>query len=123
MFRFLFSLLVSTAILTGVVLWAHHEGYFEKPSFFVQTLILLTLTTSVIFIYLFRARGSAYFTQLYLLTMVVKVLAYCAYNLLMVLKDKPSAVENVIFFMVVYFAFTVLEIGFLYSAITGRKGR
>ena len=114
---------MSTAILTGVVLWAHHEEYFEKPSFFVETLKLLTLTTSVIFIYLLRARECAYFTELYLLTMFVKVLAYCAYNLLMVLKDKPSAVDNVLFFMVVYFAFTALEIGFLYSAITRRKGR
>lgn len=114
---------MSTAILAGVVLWAEHVHYFEKPSFFVQTLILLTITTSVIFVYLFRARESSYFTQLYLLTMVVKVLAYCAYNLLMVLKDKPAAVNNVVFFMVVYFVFTALEIGFLYRVIIGKKGR
>ncbi len=84
----------------------------------MQTLVLLVLTTSIIYVYLYKARTSAYFTQLYLLTMVVKVLAYCAYILLMVLKDKPAAVENAVFFLVCYFTFTALEIGFLYRKVS-----
>ena len=49
--------------------------------------------------------------------MAVKLLAYGAYMLGMILQDKAGAAANVVFFMVVYFVFTALEIGFLYRKI------
>lgn len=55
--------------------------------------------------------------------MAVKLVAYGAYNLLMILKDKSGAAENVVFFMILYLVFTTLEIVFLYRKITGSEGR
>ena len=84
--------------------------------------MLLAASTGIIFRYLHKADSGAFFVQMYLLTMAIKVLAYGAYNLIMILRDKGSAVENVVFFMVTYFIFTALEIGFLHRKITTRKG-
>jgi hypothetical protein len=119
LFRFLIVLLLTAAVIAAVVLFAVSAGYFDRPSFFLKTLILLTFSTALIYGYLYKADRPAFFLQLYLLTMVVKLLAYCAYNLIMILSDKPAAVGNVIFFMVTYFVFTMLEIGFLYRKIAG----
>jgi hypothetical protein len=119
LFRFFIALLLTAVAIAAVVLLAASSGYFIKPSFFLKTLVLLTFSTAVIYVYLYKASKPEFFLQLYLLTMVVKLLAYCAYNLVMILKDKPAAVGNVIFFMVTYFLFTLLEIGFLYRKIAG----
>ena len=94
---------------------------FQAPSFFLSTLLLLAVSTGVIYRYLHKADSGVFFVQMYLLTMVIKVLAYGAYNLIMILRDKASAVENVVFFMLTYFIFTALEIGFLHRKIDTRK--
>jgi hypothetical protein len=88
------------------------------PSFFYQTLIFLFFGTGLLFIYLYRFDKPDFFVQLYLLTMAVKLLAYGAYNFFMVLEDKMGARQNVVWFMILYFIFTVLEIGFLYRKIS-----
>jgi hypothetical protein len=119
LFRFFIVLLFTAAVIAAAVLFAVSSGYFNKPSFFLKTLILLTFSTGLIYVYLYKANKPALFLQLYLLTMVVKLLAYCAYNLVMILRDKPAAAGNVVFFMVTYFVFTMLEIGFLYHKIAG----
>lgn len=121
MAKFFLYLLLAASVIAGFVIIADAKNYLVKPTFFAPTLLLLLLTTSVIYVYLYKARKQSGFTQLFLLTMVVKVIAYCVYNLMMVLKDKPSAFNNVIFFMVTYFIFTALEIGFLYHKISGAK--
>jgi hypothetical protein len=97
------------------------NGVFSKPSFFFQTLIFLVFSTGLLFIYLFKANKPDFFLQLYLLSMTVKLLAYCAYCLLVILKDKPGAIGNIVFFMVCYAGFTALEIGFLYHKINRQK--
>jgi hypothetical protein len=56
--------------------------------------------------------------QLYLLSMVVKLIAFLAYNLVMVLDDRKGAMANVLYFLLVYFIFTAVEIAFLYKRIS-----
>jgi hypothetical protein len=50
--------------------------------------------------------------------MVVKLLAYGAYNFVMIIDDRGGATENVVWFSVLYFIFTAVEIGFLYRRIS-----
>lgn len=50
--------------------------------------------------------------------MAVKLLAYGVYNFVMIAEDPSEAVSNVIWFMVLYLIFTVLEIGFLYRKVS-----
>jgi hypothetical protein len=119
--RFFISLVIATGFVAGAVLFGVHEEWFMRPTFFIKTLVFLVFGTAVIFVYLYKANKTGFFLQLYLLTMVLKLLAYCGYNLIMILTDRASAVENVVFFMVTYFIFTLLEIVFLYGKISGQN--
>jgi len=90
------------------------------PSFFYQTMALVTLGTAGFYFYLadIKKQRPAYFVQVYMATLFAKILGYGAYVLFMVLDDPAQAPENALVFMVTYFIFTGLEIGFLYLKIT-----
>ena len=70
------------------------------------------------FRYLNNARNPVLFAQLYMGTIVLKILAYCGFCLWMVMADKAAAALNLTFFLLAYFAFTALEVGFLYARIS-----
>ncbi|MBX2961075.1 MAG: hypothetical protein KF687_01110 [Cyclobacteriaceae bacterium] len=90
------------------------------PSFFYQSLILLTASTIGLYLYLLRTRKSQpeFFVQFYLGSIAIKLLAYGAYLGLIIWEDRPGALENVVFFIAVYAVFTALEVGFLWRQIT-----
>ena len=121
MIRFILVLLVTGGVLalSGIVA-VQQDILSGLPSFFFQTLIFLVFSTGVIYVYLDKAASPGFFVQLYLLTMAVKLLAYGAYNFVVILQDRPGAGENVVFFMIAYGLFTALEIAFLYRKITHR---
>jgi hypothetical protein len=116
--KFFFYLFLTALIITGCLFLGIEHGYFNRPSFFLKTLLLLVFSTSIIYTYLYKADKPGFFLQLYMLTMVVKLLAYCSYVLIIVRSDKTAAFSNVIFFMITYFVFTALEIGFLYKKVS-----
>jgi hypothetical protein len=120
--RFFVVLLLTAGVIVAAVHIGVAEGYFSQPTFFWKSLIFLTFSTAMIFVYLYKANNPGFFLQLYLLTMVVKLLAYCAFCLVMILTDKRSAIGNAVFFMSTYFVFTVIEIAFLFKRINGQKG-
>ena len=118
MIRFTILLAGITALIGACGLAARHFGVIHGlPTFFIPTLVLLAFTTSVIYVYLDKS-GDAIFVQLYLLTIAVKILAYGAYVFIMAYKDQQGAFMNVVFFLVIYFLFTALEIAFLYRKKT-----
>ncbi len=122
MIRFGIVLTVAALVVGGFTWGAFALQWIDQlPSFFYQTLFFLVFSTITIFAYLHKIDKPAFFVQLYLLTMAVKLLAYGAYNLVMILKDNAGASVNVVFFMTSYFIFTVLEIAFLYKRITGSE--
>jgi hypothetical protein len=94
-----------------------HFGWIDLPTFLYPTLLLLLISTIIIFRYLHRVKEPAQFTQLYLLLMVVKLIAYLGYNILMVLDDRKGAAANVLFFLLLYFMFTAIEVAFLYRVV------
>jgi hypothetical protein len=104
-------------VIGGVTWFGSSSAYFSKPSFFPQILVFLLFSTSLLFVYLYRAAKPVFFVQLYLLTMALKLLAYLAFNVVIILHDKAGAAVNVMFFLSVYFIFTALEIGFLFHKI------
>ncbi|MDH4090179.1 MAG: hypothetical protein OEV74_00550 [Cyclobacteriaceae bacterium] len=120
MIRFGIVLIVSALVVGGLTWGAYALQWIDQfPSFFYQTLIFLVFSTTTIFAYLHKINKPDFFVQLYLLTMAVKLLAYGAYNLIMIIKDNVGASVNVVFFMMLYVIFTVLEIAFLYRKIAG----
>ena len=119
MIRFFLTLAASTALLVGItyiLLITDRIG--EIPSYYIQTLILLLFGTIVLYIYLFRFERQDLFVHVYLLSMVVKLLAYGAYNFFVITDDVNGAVGNVVWFMIVYLIFTVLEITFLHRKVS-----
>jgi hypothetical protein len=117
--RFFVALFVVATAIVSMMLIIISKGLIQKPSFFFETTVLLVFSTGLIFTYLFKTAKPDFFVQLYLLTMAVKLLAYGAYNLLMILDDSAGAPLNVVYFMISYFIFTALEITFLYRKISG----
>jgi hypothetical protein len=116
--KFIIWLAAVAGMLLGLLMLASQVGWIQqKPSFMYPTLILLVFSTAVIYKYLYKLKDPAFFVQLYLLLMVVKLIAYLGYNVFMVLKNKPGAMPNVLFFLAGYFAFTLLEIVFLYQHV------
>ena len=120
MIRFFVTLLV-VAILMVAFAWLmvkNQWGITALPSFFYQTVIFLLFGTSLVFVYLYKFDKPDHFVHLYLLTMAVKLLAYGAYNFFIVIEDQNEAIQNVVWFMIFYFVFTVIEISFLYRKIS-----
>ena len=116
---FLISLLMCAMMIVGV----SYLIFPVFPSFFFQTIILLFLGAAGIYYYLVDIKNEKpkYFAQLYLLTLFVKLIAYGAYILFVLLKSPNQAAANAGVFMVTYILFTGLEVGFLYRKITGKK--
>jgi hypothetical protein len=99
----LLQLLLVAGVLTAV------------PSFFYATLVFMTVVTAVVYVYLFRVKEPAHFTQFFLLLTVVKLIACLAYCTVMVLKSRQDSKTNVVFFLAMYIIFTAAEVIFLYS--------
>ncbi len=119
-----FSIVVIAISILSVVLAMVAVNYHwiaALPSFLYPTVILLAFSTILIFKYLYRLEGS-HFTQFYLLLMVVKLIAYLAYNLVIVLEDRTGAVANVLSFLALYLVYTAIEIAFLYRLVS-QKGK
>jgi hypothetical protein len=89
----------------------------RKPSFLYVTLLFTFFITLITYRYLHRQTHGASFVQWYLFFTAVKLIAYLGYNVFLVLNDRLAAVANVLFFLVVYFAFTAIEIAFLYCHV------
>lgn len=119
MIRFFLTLIFVAGLLVAIT-WVliNQNTISELPSYFYQTLIFLLFGTSLLYVYLNKLNKPEFFVQLYLLTMVVKLIAYGAYNFIIILDDRNKAVPNVMWFLVLYFIFTALEIAFLYRKIT-----
>lgn len=119
MTRFFFTLSAAAIVLVAAAYGLLGRPWLEAlPTFFFQTLILLLFGTALLYVYLYRFNRKELFVHIYLLTMVVKLLAYGAYNFLMIMDDRSGAAANVAWFMVLYLVFTLLEIVFLYRKIS-----
>jgi hypothetical protein len=121
--RFFVFLSLTALILGGAVWIGHGQGFFSMPSFFYPTLLFLLLGTAIIYRYLIKVEKPEFFVQLYLITMAMKLLTYGAYCWVMIAQDNAGAPANVGFFLAVYLAFTVLEIGFLFHKISAKNTR
>lgn len=118
MVLFLIVVAALALALPLVVRWIWIQGWVpEVPSFLFESTWLMAIITVVIFSYLYKLKRPEMFVQLYLLSMVVKLIAALGYCLLVVLDDGSGSTANLIYFLVVYLLFTALEIIFLYRRI------
>jgi hypothetical protein len=112
--KFLITLSLVTLFILALAFW----GMEALPAYFYHTLIFLFLATAGLYRFLIKINEEQphHFVQLYLLTLVMKLMASSVY-LFMIVKSEPEPAQDVVFFLAVYFVFTALEIGFLYGRI------
>jgi len=119
--RFIIVLLICAGASIGLVELVSHSFNIVKPTFLYQTVIFLTFATGVIYGYLYRVNKPDIFVQLYLFMMAVKLMGYGGYAFFMITSDRAGATPNVVFFMMLYFILTILEILFLYRKINQQQ--
>ena len=112
-------LIATLLTITVLIVLLSHYAFLTIPSFFYQTLALVFLRTAGLYFYLLDVKKNRpeYFVQVYIATLFAKILAYGAYILFVVWDDPFQAHQNALIFMVTYFVFTAVEIGFLYQKI------
>lgn len=115
MVKFAVAVIAVVVVLVTTVLAGSDRDWFVVPSYFYEILAFVALTTLVLYAFLNHLRNPGIFTQMYLLTLVVKLLGSGVFLLLVVLGDKAGAAENAVFFLIAYTVFTTLEISFLIS--------
>jgi hypothetical protein len=119
--RFLLTAVGFALALPFITRFAFEQCWIARtPSYLHETTWLVALTTGILFIYLYRSEKGQHFVQFYLASVVVKLIAYLAYTLLIILNDRSGAGPNVVYFLIVYAVFTAAEIGFLYRKISPR---
>ena len=118
MTRFLISLtLLIAALVSAVYLGGQYQWFGTVPTFSLEIIFFLGISTAVIFYLLIRRSGTPAFTQAYLLSIVLKMLVSSAFILVVIFRDRSGAFENALLFIVSYFLFTALEVGFLFKRI------
>jgi len=120
--RLAITLAIVGGIGIGATFLAQYCGWVQStPSFLIPTTALLFIITLVICRYLYKFKSSGLFTQFYLLSMVVKLLASLAYCVVLILDEPKAAIPNVSYFLVLYLVYTSVEIVFLYRLVSAKS--
>lgn len=114
MTRFLIYLVVLSVVISLLVFTGSYLNWFSVPSFISWTLSYFFVTTLIVYYVLTKPYGAMAFSQLYLLSMVMKLFTGCAFIFIVIYSDQAGAAGNALLFVVSYFLYTALEVIFLY---------
>ena len=118
MLKFIVAISVASFCLVAFIYFGQSLEWFEIiPSYTWQIVAFLAFSTLVIFYYLSQSSFSEpqAFTQIYLLSIALKIVAYAIFILVIILQDKPGAVGNALLFIAAYLLFTLIEVVFLFN--------
>jgi hypothetical protein len=114
--------LLAVFVLTILVMVTMYSGIFRTPSYAAQIVLYVAASTGLIYYLVQRRDGALFFTQSYLLSIVVKILMGCAFILIVLYVDPTEASANATLFIVCYLLFTTVEVIFLFNTVKrGRK--
>jgi hypothetical protein len=111
MIRFVLSLFV-----IAVAAWcvARYGGWIDiSPISASVSEGILFIATVAIYVVAMRVNDPQRFTQVYLLSIVLKILVACILIVVLILIDKAHARSNVLFLFTVYVIFTIAEVVFM----------
>jgi hypothetical protein len=109
MTRFLVTLF---AVSISVEMFARYSGWVNSGLATLSNAILVTVT--ILFFRLMSGiEDPQKFTQVYLLSIVAKILLACILIVILILVDKSTARSNVLFLFLMYVLFTVIDVVFL----------
>ncbi|MCE2994000.1 MAG: hypothetical protein ACK5RG_05725 [Cyclobacteriaceae bacterium] len=110
--RFLVGLIGMALIVMAVTLFLIKAGVIASPSFLAVTLLVMMVSTALIFLFLERThpRQPLDFVRNFMLTVVLKIVLSGFYVFVFLRLDPAAANANVSFFIVNYFLFTAYEV-------------
>jgi hypothetical protein len=109
----LIRFLIVVLVLSAVMLIAVRNLFETPPTWDLWIVVYLAITTAAVYLFLYRRNDPEKFTQIYLLSITVKILLSCGFVLTFILTDPAGDNFNAIFFMIGYVIFTALEVVFL----------
>lgn len=113
---------VTVVLLAGLYLAQRQLWISGFPTLTTEILLFLLIGTLINFRYLDRITSPELFVRMYLFMMALKLLAFGAFVVTIILLDKAGAKENIAFFIITYLIFTGVEVGFLYRKIERQNG-
>ena len=114
MFRFTISLFVSALLICGAVYLLASQGYLPAPSYYLETTLLFSISAWVTFKKLVEIQSPSIFTQAYLGSIVIQLLAWISYLGVVLYMDRPGAKSNAVYFLINCLIFITLEVSFLF---------
>jgi hypothetical protein len=99
---------VSVVLLAGLYLAQRQQWITEFPSLTGEVLIFLLIGTLINFRYLNRITSPELFVRMYLFMMALRLLAFGAFVVTIVLLDNAGAKGNIFFFIFTYIIFKVM---------------
>jgi len=110
--RFLVGLIGMALVVLAVMLFLTEAGAIASPSFLYATLMVMTVSTALIFFFLEHThpRQPLDFVRNFMLTVVLKIVLSGFYVFVFLRLDPAAANANVSFFIVNYFLFTAYEV-------------
>jgi hypothetical protein len=113
MIRFILGTIALTILLWAATQWFAMKGLIDGlPSYLLEILLLLSVSTIVIFYFLQKMKTTEPldFVKNFLLSVVLKILLSGAFVFILIKLDPAGANTNAIFFMISYLFFTAYEI-------------
>jgi hypothetical protein len=113
MIRFTVGVAALAILLWAATKWFAMKGLIEGvPSYLLEILVLLSISTVVIFYFLqkMKATDPLDFVKNFLLSVVLKILLSGVFVFILIKLDPAGANTNAIFFMISYLFFTSYEV-------------
>jgi hypothetical protein len=116
----LFFALLATFV--GFLLYAAawlgaNQGSFSMPVFALEITLVSVVVTASIYMVLARTVNPRLFVNIYLLTIVMKLIFYSAMLLIIRFIALKSLMPNAVFLLVAYLVFTTLEVAVLFRKV------
>ena len=115
MLRFVIGMVIFTLLIALITFIGSQQTWWSLPTYWIEILVFIQFMTAVIYYHLNKLRKSRpeSFTQFYLLSIVVKMVAGLTLISIIVWSDPTSAIGNVTFFIFNYLILTFLEVFYL----------
>jgi hypothetical protein len=114
MFRFTWILVAIASLILLVIALSSRLGA-TSPSYFVEILVLLVISTWVSVKKLVRIQSPSTFIQAYLASIVVKLIVWIGCLAVIFYLDRKGAAANALYFMINSLIMIGLEVYFLFT--------
>jgi len=109
MLRFTITLLAAAVVAQCIVLSGNWIS--TAPSIVLN--VFLSGLTLLVYRIVSGIADNRRFTQVYLATIVIKIIAACSFGGVLIFLDRSNAKPGVILLLVLYFVYTAIEVSFL----------